>query len=149
MMKQDAIALLTARDDKVACAFAERIVSESRETDAWYEYFDAFASLLAHPKSYVRNRALTVLAANARWDGENRFGGILREYLSHITDEKPITARQCIKALAEVGEYKPQMIPAITEALQGADLSGYRDSMRPLIEKDIRETIGKLTGRTK
>ena len=149
MMKQDVIALLTAKDDKVACAFAERIVSESRETDAWYEYFDAFASLLAHPKSYVRNRALTVLAANARWDGENRFGGILREYLSHITDEKPITARQCVKALAEVGEYKPQMIPAITEALQGADLSGYRDSMRPLIEKDIRETIGKLTERTK
>ena len=149
MMKQDVIALLTAKDDKAACAFAERIVSESRETDAWYEYFDAFASLLAHPKSYVRNRALTVLAANARWDREDRFAGIWSEYLSHITDEKPITARQCIKALAEVGEYKPQMIPAITEALQGADLSGYRDSMRPLIEKDIRETIGKLTGRTK
>ena len=149
MMKQDVIALLTARDDKAACAFAEKLVSESRETDAWYEYFDAFASLLAHPKSYVRNRALTVLAANARWDGEDRFAGIWSEYLSHITDEKPITARQCIKALAEVGEYKPQMIPAITEALQGADLSGYRDSMRLLIEKDIRETIGKLTGRTK
>ena len=149
MMKQDVIALLTARDDKAACAFAEKLVSESRETDAWYEYFDAFASLLAHPKSYVRNRALTVLAANARWDGEDRFAGIWSEYLSHITDEKPITARQCIKALAEVGEYKPQMIPAITEALQGADLSGYRDSMRPLIEKDIRETVEKLTGRTK
>ena len=149
MMKQDVIALLTARDDKAACAFAEKLVSESRETDAWYEYFDAFASLLAHPKSYVRNRALTVLAANARWDGEDRFAGIWSEYLSHITDEKPITARQCIKALAEVGEYKPQMIPAITEALQGADLFGYKDSMRPLIEKDIRETIGKLTGRTK
>ena len=149
MMKQDVIALLTAKDDKAACAFAERIVSESRETDAWYEYFDAFASLLAHPKSYVRNRALTILAANARWDGENRFEGICGDYLSHITDEKPITARQCIKALAEVGACKPHLIPAIIGALHGADLSGYKDSMRPLIEKDIRETVEKLTGRTK
>ena len=149
MMKQDVIALLTAGDDKAACAFAEKITSESRETDAWYEYFDAFASLLAHPKSYVRNRALTVLAANARWDEEERFGGILSEYLTHITDEKPITARQCIKALAEVGTYKPGLIPEIIGALHAAELSGYKDSMRPLIEKDIRETVEKLTERTK
>ena len=59
---------------------------------------------------------------------------------SDITDEKPITARQCIKALAQVGVAKPQYIPRILSCLQGADLSKYKDSMRPLIEKDIAET---------
>ncbi len=144
-MKQDAYALLTAKDDKLACACAERIVSESRETDEWYGHFDEFASLLDHPKSLVRNRALIILAANARWDDEGRFEAIMPGFLSHITDEKPITARQCVKALAEVGRAKPELVPKILAALGSADLSGYRDSMRHLIEKDIRDTIKKLT----
>ena len=137
---QDIIAKLTAKDDKYACAIADRIISESQDTDEWYEYFDTFASLLNHPKSLVRNRMLYILAANAQWDDENRFDAILPEFLSHITDEKPITARQCIKALAQVGQSKPEHIPRITEALREADLSKYNSSMRPLIEKDIEDT---------
>ena len=87
---QDIIAKLTAKDDKYACAIADKIISESHDTDEWYEYCDSFASLLNHPKSLVRNRALNILAANAQWDDENRFDMILDEYLSHITDEKPL-----------------------------------------------------------
>ena len=139
-MEQSIIAKLTSKDDKFACAFADKIISESRETDAWYQYFNDFAGLLSHPKSLVRNRALYILAANAQWDEENRFDSILPDFLAHITDEKPITARQCIKALAQVGRAKPQYIPAILAALHDADLSKYKDSMRPLIENDIAET---------
>lgn len=68
---QEILAKLTAKDDKYACAIAEKIISESQDTDEWYEYFDDFASLLDHPKSLVRNRALYILAANAQWDDEN------------------------------------------------------------------------------
>ena len=110
-----------------------------------YAYFDDVAPLLGHPKSLVRNRALHILAANARWDEENRFDAVIDDFLAHITDEKPITARQCIKALAQVGQAKPQYIPQILSALRSADLSPYRDSMRPLIEKDIAETEKILT----
>ena len=142
---QGIIAKLTAKDDKYACAIADKIISESQDTDEWYEYFDAFASLLNHPKSLVRNRVLYILAANAQWDDENRFDAILEDYLAHITDEKPITARQCIKALAQVGMAKPQYIPRILSCFHDADLSKYKDSMRPLIEKDIEETERLLT----
>ena len=137
---QEIIAKLTAKDDKYACAIADKIISESHHTDEWYEYFDAFASLLNHPKSLVRNRALYILAANAQWDEENRFDLILLDYLKHITDEKPITARQCVKALAQVGLARPQYIPQILSALRSADLSKYKDSMRPLIERDMEES---------
>ena len=47
---------------------------------------------------------------------------------------------KCIKALAQVGLAKPHYIPRILSCLQDADLSKYKDSMRPLIEKDIAET---------
>ena len=143
-MRQAILAALTSKDDKFACAFADKILSESRETDEWYEYFDDFAGLLGHPKSLVRNRALTILAANVQWDDENRFDSVMPAFLTHITDEKPITARQCIKALAQVGQAKPRYIPMILSALRGADLSKYKDSMRPLLEKDIAETEKRL-----
>lgn len=144
-MKESIIARLTLKDDKYPCAFADKIISESQDTDEWYEYFDTFASLLDHPKSLVRNRVLYILAANAQWDEENRFDSILDEYLAHITDKKPITARQCIKALAQVGLAKPQYIGKILWNLRSADLSKYKDSMRPLIEKDITKTEKILT----
>ena len=144
-MHENLVANLTLKDDKYACAIADKIISESQDTDEWYGYFDTFASLLNHPKSLVRNRALHILAANAQWDDNNRFDTILSEYLSHITDEKPITARQCIKALAQVGMAKPQYIPRILSCFHDADLSKYKESMRSLIEKDMEETERLLT----
>lgn len=139
-MPEKWIANLTTKDNKYACAYADRIVSESQETDKWYAYFDDFSTLLEHPNSLVRNRALCILAANIQWDEEERFQGILSVFLSHITDEKPITARQCVKALAQIGLAKPQYVDTILSALRDADLSKYKDSMRPLIEKDIAAT---------
>lgn len=95
------------------CIVADKIISESQQTNEWYKHFDDFASLLDHPKSFVRNRVLYILAANARWDSQNRFDAIISDFLTHVTDEKPITARQCIKALVQVGSAKPQCIPEI------------------------------------
>lgn len=70
---------------------------------------------------------------------ENRFDRVISDFLTHITDEKPITARQCVKALEQIGLAKPQYISRILTALQSADLSKYKDSMRPLIETDISQ----------
>lgn len=144
-MREDIISELTSKDDKYACASAERIISESKASDKWYEYFDDFAALLSHKKSLVRNRAFYILAENIRWDNEERFDRYIGEFLSHITDEKPISARQCIKSLAQIGKSKHKYIPLILEALRNADLSEYKDSMRPLIEKDIAEVKAMLT----
>ena len=142
---QEIVAKLTAKDDKYACAVADQIISESQDTDDWYEYFDSFAFLLNHPKSLVRNRVLYILAANAQWDDENRFDAIPDDYLSHVTDEKTITARQCIKALRQIGMAKPQYIPRILARFRNTDLSKYKDSVRPLIEQDMAETEKAFT----
>ena len=144
-MQENFIANLTSKNDTFSCTVAGKIISKSWETNKWYEYFDDFACLLDHPKSLARSRALYILAANAQWDRENRFDAILSDFLAHITDEKPITARQCVKSLAQVGLAKPQYLPEILSCLQNADLSKYKDSMRPLIEKDIAETERVLT----
>lgn len=146
LMKEQILADLTSKNDRVAWALTEKIVSESQETDQWYDCFDDFASLLSHPKALVRNRGFSLLAANVKWDDENRFDAHIAEFLSHITDEKPISARRCIQALAQIGQAKPRCIPLILTALHNADLSKYKDSMRPLIEKDMAEVERLLTG---
>ncbi len=138
------IARLTEKDAKAAYALAQRITEESRACDVWYPYFDRFAALLRHKNSLVRNRAISILAANARWDREGKLDALLDEFLSHITDVKPITARQCASALPEIADAKPALIPRIRAALERVDLSGYPDSMQPLILKDILTVLQKI-----
>lgn len=138
------IARLTGKDAKDAYAFAQQISEESRASDTWYPHFDDFAVLLRHKNSLIRNRAISILAANARWDRESKFDALLDEFLSHVTDVKPITARQCVAALPEIAEAKPELIPRIRAALEQADLSGYPDSMHPLILKDIMAALQKM-----
>lgn len=100
--------------------------------------------MIDNPKSLVRNRAINILAAIAQWDTDDRFDAVLPDFLIHITDEKPITARQCVKALAQIGQAKPKYKTKIISSLKNADLSKYKDSMRPLIEKDIAATVKAL-----
>lgn len=140
------ISRLTGKDAKNAYAFTQQIAAESRVSDAWYPYFDRFAELLRHKNSLVRNRAIAILAANARWDREGKFDVLLDEFLSHVTDVKPITARQCVAAIPEIAEAKPELIPHIRAALEQADLSVYPDSMQPLVLKDIVAALQKIEG---
>lgn len=139
------IARLTGKDSKDAYAFTQQIIAESRASDTWYPCFDRFAALLKHKNSLVRNRAISILAANARWDKEGKFDTLLDEFLSHLTDEKPITARQCAAALPEIAQANPALIPRIRAVLEQADLSGYPDSMRPLVHKDIIMALEKIS----
>ena len=140
------IARLTGKDAKEAYAFARPVTEKSRASDAWYPCFDRFAALLPHKNSLVRNRAISILAANARWDREGKFNALLDDFLSHVTDVKPITARQCVAALPEIAEAKTELIPRIRAALEQADLSRYSDSMQPLILKDIMAALEKING---
>lgn len=141
------IVRLTGKDAKDAYAFTQQIVTESMASDIWYPCFDRFSELLRHKNSLVRNRAIAILAANARWDREGKFDALLDEFLSHITDVKPITARQCVAALPEVAKAKPELVPRIRAALEQADLSRYPGSMQPLVLKDIMAALHRLRSR--
>ena len=101
---------------------------------------------MCHKTSLVRNRAISILAANARWDTDGKFDALLDEFLSHVTDAKPITARQCIAALPEIAAARPELSPRIRSVLEQADLTGYPDSMQPLVLKDIVTVLQKIDG---
>lgn len=96
---RDLIEGLNSGDDKYAYRCLKLLEEESSRSDTVYPFFDTLVEMLDDPKSYVRTRALILVAANARWDTGNRIDEIIDSYLKHILDDKPITARQCIKAL--------------------------------------------------
>lgn len=86
----------------------------------------------------------TLLAWNAKWDKDHKIDEIIDSYLKHITDAKPITARQCIKLLPMIAKSKPDLKVDILLALQKADVSVYADSMQPLVYKDIQKALKEI-----
>lgn len=144
MEQSEFFARLTDKNAVAACAFAEQVVKESLESGCWYPNFDEALKLLSHKNSFVRNRAIAILAANARWDAPCKLDAAIDAFLAHVTDEKPITVRLCIKALPQIAAAKPQLIPQIRAALEKADLTGYPDSMQPLILKDRIAVLREL-----
>lgn len=141
---RECIARLTGKDAESARAFADEIAAESREDSRWAGYMGEFTALLGNKNSFVRNRAISILAANAPWAGAQAAKAALDGLLPHLMDEKPITVRQCVKALPDFAAAHPELAGRIRQALEAMDLSRYGDSMRPLISKDILTALGRL-----
>lgn len=127
------------KNNNIAYKALQELQKESEETDCVYPYMDRLSNMLDSDNSYIRTRGLTLLAYNAKWDENSKIDEIIDKYLKHITDAKPITARQCIKLLPMIAKYKPELKNDILSALHEADISVYDDSMQSLVYKDIQK----------
>ncbi|HQO00547.1 MAG TPA: SufBD protein [Bacilli bacterium] len=135
-MKEIIIALQD-KDDKKAYELSKVISAKSAESDEFYTYFDDFIDLLIHPSSYVRTRGFCLACAQARWDTKDKLKNNLDLMLKMLHDDKPTAVRQCLAALHGVILFKPELCKVIRQELKKIDLSKYKDTMAPLIKKDI------------
>lgn len=138
--------LLFDKNNKVAYKALQELQKESEETNCVYPYMDRLSDMIDSDNSYIRARGLTLLAYNAKWDKEYKIDEIIDKYLRHITDVKPITARQCIKLLPIIAKYKPELRNDILSALRKANICIYDDSMQPLVYKDIKKALKEIQG---
>ena len=136
--------LLFDKNNTTAYKALQDLQKESEESDRVYPYMDRLSDMLDSDHSYIRTRGLTLLAYNARWDTDYKIDEIIDKYLEHITDVKPVTARQCIRLLPIVAKYKPELKPDILSALHRANISMYADSMRPLVFRDIQNALKEI-----
>jgi hypothetical protein len=136
--------LLFDKNNNVAYKALQNLQKESQETDCVYPYMDRLSDMLDSDNSYIRTRGLTLLAYNAKWDKDYKIDEIIDKYLKHITDVKPITARQCIKLLPLIARYKPELKNDILSALYNANVCVYDDSMQPLVYKDIQKALKEI-----
>lgn len=135
----DILEKLTDKNDKAAYEYAKLVASESAGSDKYYGYLQDFASLLDDESSYVRTRGFILCCSQARWDREGKLKELLPRMLVLLNDKKPTVVRQCLKALLEVAMFHPELNEELRRGIAGIDLLRYKDSMAPLIKKDIEE----------
>lgn len=138
---EELLELLTSQDNSQAYQALKALEEMSAESNCLYPHMDKFIAMASSGNSYVRTRGLALIAHNAKWDVDDKIDGIIGGYLEHITDEKPICARQRIKLLPLLAKAKPALAPKIVSALRDANVARYADSMRPLVQKDTRDSL--------
>ena len=136
---------LTNKDDKVAYEYMKLIDIESSKSDKYLNAIPIFASMLEDQSSYVRTRGFMLICSQARWANNNQIKDVFSKMIPLLNDPKPTVVRQCLKALHEVVMYRPEMSDEILEEINKIDINIYKDSMSPLIKKDIEE-LTKLIG---
>lgn len=137
---------LLDKNDKAAYKCLKELLSISEQDNRVYQYFNTIADMIDNENSYIRTRGLLLISANAKWDVDYKIDEIIDKYLRHIMDDKPITARQCIKALPNIAKHKPELTADIVLALQKANPQRYADSMQALVYGDIRNAIKMISG---
>lgn len=135
---------LQDKNDKKAYAFSKQIEARSAASDEYFSCFDEFASLLTAKSSYVRTRGFCLCCAQARWDETGKLERTLPAMLILLHDEKPTVVRQCLKALHEVVLFRPELCETIRSEVETMDPSSYKDSMSPLIKKDMDELLNRM-----
>lgn len=145
MVYKNLIQKLQAKDDKKAYELAKRIGAASASSDEYYSCFDDFLSMINSTSSYVRTRGFSLCCVQARWDTEGKLKKALSSMFVLLHDKKSTVVRQCLGALHEVVLYRPELCEIINDEIKKIDLTGYKDSMAPLIQKDIDELLKILS----
>jgi len=129
------------KNDKAAYKCLKELISASEKDNGVYQFFDIFSEMIDNDNSYIRTRGLLLISANAKWDTDFKVDEIIDKYLCHIMDDKPITARQCIKTLPNIAKFKPDLVDDILAALNKANPQRYSDSMQSLVNNDIKAAL--------
>lgn len=145
---EDLVAQLTAKKPAEGCTAMKELQAISETSDAVHPYMARLIEMLGSDNSYVRTRGLLLIVANARWDTDYLIDENINQILSHITDPKPITARQFVQSLPALASAKPDLRADILAALRKADTLRYPLSMRPLLDEDIRKAILAIERKT-
>ncbi len=137
----DVIAGLRDKNDKAAYKYAKQIGAESAESDKYLGMIPEFAEMLSDKSSYVRTRGFCLICNQARWADNGQIEAVFEKMSALLCDEKPTVVRQCLGALHEIALYRPEMTDKITLAVKKINPGRYKDSMSPLIEKDMKELL--------
>lgn len=144
MRKQEVIKSLTNKDNKKAYEYAKEIGVESAKSDKYLDMIPDFVGMLKDNSSFIRARFFILICNQARWANDGQIKDIYKQMSPLLNDPKPTVVRQCLNALHEVALFRPEMCDDIKKSLSKIDLNIYKDSMVPLIKKDIDELMKVL-----
>ena len=138
------LSTLTAKDTKQNYGAFLELERLSEESDELYPDTERFAEMVLDKAWAIRCRGFRLFCKQARWDDDGVIDRHLDRTLVILEDEKPTAVRQALAALLDVVPYKRELWPVIRQRVAAMDLSRYKDSMAPLIEKDIQTLLNAM-----
>lgn len=135
------VARLDSAEDKIRYPAFLLLRARSAVSADVYPFWAVFAGKLDSENSYQRSLGAMLLAANARHDAPGKLHATLPHILMLLSDEKPITVRQCAQALLDLINAQPEYVGEISDAILAVDLLSYKDTMRKLILVDFIEVL--------
>lgn len=118
----------------------ENSIDDSKEI---YDYYDEIKNMLLNQTSHVRLRGFRIICKLSKWDKQNKINEDINLMLSILDDDKPTIVRQCLSALPSLLDNKKELSNVVKNKIKSISLEKYKDSMRPLIQKDIEFLINK------
>ena len=138
------LSVLTAKDTKQGYGALLELERLSEESDDLYPYTERFAEMVSDRAWAVRCRSFRLFCKQARWDEDGVIDRCLDRALAILEDEKPTAVRQALAALLDVVPYKRELWPVIRGQVEAMDPARYKDSMAPLIQKDIQKLLDAM-----
>ena len=137
----DKIKLLYDKGTSVSYANLLELEEISECDNTLYSYLNEFIAMLKSEKYVIRVRGFRLLCKQAKWDIDDKINEVIIEILFALNDEKPTAVRQALQYLTYIVLNKRELVGIIKEAVLSIDCSRFKDTMRPLIEKDIQTLI--------
>jgi len=128
---------LSDKNDELRYIAFKTLQKRSELYDDVYPYFNVFIQKLYADNSYQRSIGIMLIAKNIKWDKDNLFNTIYKDYFTHFTDEKFITSRQTIQSVTDWISYKPDLTQDTANDLMSIDLDKYKDTQKSLLLYDI------------
>ena len=138
------LSMLTAKDTKRGYGAFLELEHLSEESDDLYPYTERFADMVSDRAWAVRCRGFRLFCKQARWDGDGVIDRCLDRALAILEDEKPTAVRLALAALLDVVPYKRELWPVIRQRVEAMDTTRYKDSMAPLIQRDIQTLLNTM-----
>lgn len=141
MKIEEKIKLLYDKDNSTSYNNLLELEKLSEKENTLYSYFDTFLEMINSEKYVLKVRGYRLICKQAKWDKKNKIDYYIDNILEHVEDEKPTAVRQNIRALQDIIVFKSKLRDKIRKKLLKINVSQYKDTMRPLIEKDIKGAI--------
>jgi len=135
------IDILCGKDTKAGYTKLLELLELSNTSNEMYAYMYKYMEMLNNENSFVRVRGFKLICSQAKWDKKKIIDKNISHILLELDDEKPTAVRQCLIALNILLKYKPELFKDIKSKLEKIDYSKYKDTMKPLIQKDIANIL--------
>ena len=141
MKISDRVRLLYEKDTKSGYVNLQTLETLSESEDILYPYLGEFIVMLNSEQRSIRVRGFRLLCRQAKWDSDNKINEAIGNILEILNDEKPTVIRQALQHLKYIVPHKKELNDNIRGAVLSVDHSQFKDTMRPLIAKDIRDLL--------